>query len=109
MTPDNYVEREIASRIVDALLSHPDWQISIRDGIYSDGQWVLKSSRDKTAILGAMFSTDDDLISVFAPGKGNAWIALIYGNGWDVIHDYTISMEATLAPVQTWIDEQIQA
>lgn len=56
---------------------------------------VLKESTSLKAILGAMFSTDEDWLYIHTPGtRTSGWVHCVYGNsGWDVISDYTESVE----------------
>lgn len=67
------------------------YTVSLCDG----EEWTVKKSTDKTAIIEAAFSTDEDILRLRrADGSaiGNLWF--IYGNdGYDVISDYTASEE----------------
>lgn len=52
-------------------------------------------------IFASMFTTDEDSLLVFSHPTNTesriGWISFIYGNeGWDVIHDYTVNLEAHL-------------
>jgi hypothetical protein len=65
--------------------------------VFDGEDYSLKDSADVEAILGAMFSTDDDRLYLCKGGKSVGWVWLIYGNsGWDVISDHTISIEDVL-------------
>lgn len=98
------LERTIVIRTIDALLD-ANFAISVRDGVEGDGEFVLRNSLRKSAILAAMFTTDGDVLYVRRPDNGvQGWVAFIYGNGEDVIHDYTINLEPVIGPVQAWID-----
>jgi hypothetical protein len=94
------MEKCIALETVRALIA-AKFAVTVNDG----EEDVLKASRDESAILAAMFSTDEDLLFVRRPiGQGKTvsagWIRFIYGNdGFDVINDYTTSLESVLAPI----------
>ncbi len=83
-------EGRIAAALVDAILARGA-VISVNDDENGGGDWVAKRSGDKSAIMGALFSTDGDLlVARDAKGAKLAWWSLIYGNdGWDVISDYS--------------------
>lgn len=94
------MERRIVSKIIDVVLDN-DYTISIDSG---DDIAICQSS-DKEDILAAMFSTDEDKILLYKDGKSKGYIWLIYGNsGWDVIHDYSSSLEVMLNPVHDLVD-----
>jgi hypothetical protein len=85
------VERKIARKIIEDAIA-AGYTIDVFDG----EDYPLKDSADVEAILGAMFSTDDDRLYL-CKGKSVGWVWLIYGNsGWDVISDHTISIEDVL-------------
>ena len=99
MRPERAFEKAIASATIAAILAAgPDHCIDVNDG----EEIVLSESRDPSAILAAMFSTDEDYL-VVRSGKNasrDGWIRFIYGNsGFDVINDYTTNLESILDPV----------
>jgi hypothetical protein len=59
---------------------------------------------------------DDEHLGVFQAADATgvervcrpfAWVRFVYGNdGYDVISDYTTSLEAVLAPINDWCSEQ---
>lgn len=86
------VERKIATAAIDGLLA-AGFTISVNDG----DETTLEHSVDKAAILGAMFTTDEDLLIACRHKRGIGWVKFIYGNdGWDVISDYTTNLETPL-------------
>lgn len=101
------MEREIAARVIDALLASGK-MITVNDGQYGSGENVLHSSRDKQAILAAMFSTDDDTLYVAdrpSDTTFTGYVVFVYGNdGWDVMADYTVNLEEILKPAIEYID-----
>jgi hypothetical protein len=84
------IERKIAEKIIDDALAAGN-TIDVWDG----EEYPLKSSTDKDAILDAMFSTDADHLYL-TKGNRRGWVYLVYGNGCDVISDYTLNIENTL-------------
>jgi len=67
------------------------YTVSLCDG----EEWTVKKSTDKTALIEAAFSTDEDILKLRkADGSSIGNIMFIYGNdGYDVISDYTASDE----------------
>ena len=102
-------ERDIARKTIAALLA-AGYSLSVNDG----GETVLRQSKDEGAIFAAMFSTDEDFLFVHAadaPAKQRTrdsigWVKFVYGDdGWDVLSDYTVNLEAALAPANAAADE----
>lgn len=67
------------------------------------------------AVMGALVNPDgtwatDDAVLHATPYQGQnkglrkGWIALVFGNGPDVISDYTTNLEETLKPVTEYAD-----
>lgn len=81
-------ERAIVERIVDTALTR-GYSVSVCDAFDGDGEVVVKRSQDRAQILGAMFTTEGDLLNFFADGKRLGCISFIYGNGEDVTHDWS--------------------
>lgn len=83
------IEQKIAKQIItDAIAA--GYLISVDDG----GEVVIKRSRNKAEIVAAMFSTDSDTLTIRkADGTRVGAIFLVYGNGADVISDYTDNSE----------------
>jgi len=57
-------------------------------------EWVVVDSESKAEILGALFSTDEDVIVIRdTSGKKAGWFRLIYGNdGHDVVSDFSANV-----------------
>jgi hypothetical protein len=96
------VEERIARATVRALLA-AGYELSV-----DNGEEETKPSRDFAKVAGAMFETDEDYLciqnaaGVEAGGRKlwAGWVRFVYGNdGLDVICDYTVNLEAVLAPV----------
>lgn len=92
------IEKRIAVAAIDQLLS-----AGFSLGVYDGEEITIHHSKDKKAIVNALFTTDDDRLFVYfddtnpSDTRPNAWVYLVYGNdGWDVISDYTVNLEAHL-------------
>jgi hypothetical protein len=83
-------EGKIARKLVAELLARR-FSVSVNDG----EEWTVNRSTDKAEIVGALFSTDEDIIRGFRPDGSTIGMAyLVYGNdGYDVINDYTANGE----------------
>jgi hypothetical protein len=86
------VERKIALAAVDALLA-AGYSLGVNDG----EEITLALSKDRKAIAGALFTTDEDYLYIYEASRKaskdkrpDMWVRLVYGNdGWDVICDYS--------------------
>lgn len=83
-------QRKAAEQLVERLLA-ASVLISVHDG----GEWAIKRSNDKAAILDAMGNTDSDTLALrfpHDPGKApTGSIFLVWGNtddGSDLVSDY---------------------
>lgn len=96
------IERRVIRKLLKAALAKGH-QISVNDG----GEWVLIKSQNQTAIMAAMFSTDEDRWRVRS-GDGDLLgeILFIHGNGRDVISDYSYNeaMRSLIEPLNDYID-----
>ncbi len=104
MTTDQRIaiERKIAKLTIRALLD-AGYHITVNDG----EEDALENSTLPSAILEAMFSTDEDYLFCTDPlgAKTGQWVRFVYGNdGYDVISDYTVSLETALRPVNAEIN-----
>jgi len=96
------LEERIASVIIEDALA-AGYLLSVSDG----EDYVLVRSKDKVAVLAAMFSTDEDHLVVYRPGQRRAGsVRFVYGNsGWDVVCDYTCNLEHIMARANALADE----
>jgi hypothetical protein len=91
------LERRIARAAIRGLLA-AGFEVSVFDG----EEEALPRTDNPGAILAAMMTTDEDYLIAHKPGAPNVrggagWVRFIYGNdGWDVINDYTVNLEAAL-------------
>lgn len=62
-----------------------------------NGEETTKPSTNASAVLKAMFATDEEHLIIYRTTNGFesiGWVFLVYGNdGWDVISDYTVNLE----------------
>lgn len=79
-------ELKITKFIIRHALRH-GFTVSVNDG----EEWVLKRSGNTKTIMEAMFSTDENRLTIQdKDGKKIVSILLIYGNeGWDVVSDWS--------------------
>ena len=98
-----FVERLIIDHLIADLLA-AGARLGVNDGEVT----TIERSTDPVAIKAAMFTTDEDCLLVWKSGNNGGfhtgWIRLIYGNGEDVISDYSTNIEALVAPTNTWIE-----
>lgn len=82
--PVQDIEHRIASKFVTLAL-----KAGLSISVFDSEETVLKNSRNKAAIMGAMFSTDDDTLVLHKGGEhiGSVWF--IWGNGEDCISDWS--------------------
>jgi hypothetical protein len=92
-TENNIVEALIVRRLVTALLD-AGLEITV-----NDGEEDCYTGRDPAKIFEAMMSTDED---VLITTRGSVW--LIYGNGFDLISDYSVRLEEVIRPVSEWVE-----
>lgn len=58
---------------------------------------------DRAAILAESQETDEDILLAFRDGRCS-FVLLVYGNGVDVISDYSSALEQVLEPVHTYVE-----
>lgn len=94
-------EGQVAQRLVAHALAQ-GWSVSVFDS----EEWTVKRSRDNAKIMDALFTTDDDRLRFrdeAGEDKGTVW--LVYGNaGYEVISDYSTSLEEFMQPVLVYQD-----
>lgn len=88
------------ARIIDCLLDHAlatGHNLSVNDG----EETTLRYSTDRAAIRAAMQTTELDTLTVRKGTRYIGFVLLIYGNGCDLISDYSDrqpALDALLAP-----------
>lgn len=87
------IERAIVRRVVkDALAA--GYALDVDDGgeeLAATGVTTVQAAMD------ALMNTDQDDLYLTRDGK-RSWVRFVYGNdGWDVISDYSVNIEAVLA------------
>jgi hypothetical protein len=93
------IEQKIALTAVKQLLAE-GYLLGVNDG----EETTVHHSRDASAIEAALFTTDEDYIYVYIDDEDpidlrpDYWVRLVYGNdGWDVISDYSVTLEKHLS------------
>lgn len=87
-------EKLIVGKLVMDLLT-AGCQITVNDG----EEDVVRACTDATLIWPALSSTDMDYLFVCRPGETrNRSVTLVWGNDLNVISDYSIALEALVAP-----------
>lgn len=81
------LELKIAGAAIEGLLA-AGFAVSVSNG---GEDLEIEPSRDAAAIMAALFATDEDWLIV-----PNGWVRLIWGNGADVLSDYTMNLEQHL-------------
>lgn len=109
------LERRIARIVIEDLLAAGfAVSVSIEDmNSTMPRDHEIWQSTDAEAILKAMFAADEDWVKVYrAPlnPKGgvlpDGWVRFVYGNsGYDVVSDYTTSLEPQLQRANAAADE----
>ncbi|MHC2552434.1 hypothetical protein ACVJ6Q_003729 [Bradyrhizobium elkanii] len=100
----NEMERKIARQIIDDGLA-AGYTIDVYDG----EETVLKRSTDPEAIIGAMFSTDSDMLIFHEGGRRQGSVWFVYGNsGWDVVADYSTRLEPIMVGADKLSDEFLE-
>lgn len=84
------LERKIARAFLKRALEE-GYSITIENG---GDEAELHSSTNLREILKHMFLTDDEHLFLYKDGETGDWVHFVYGNdGWDVISDYTTTLE----------------
>jgi hypothetical protein len=98
------LEFNIVRRTAKVLLK-AGYSVSVFDG----EEICLKQSRKLGDIMAAVMSTDEDKFYCYITEGGEVkqrMVYFVYGNsGWDVINDYSVSLEAVLKPVNDYADK----
>lgn len=99
----NTVEQRVVKQCIADLLD-AGFSITVDDGDSSD---LIKNSRDPEAIIKEMGSMCEDILyAQEARDKRPAMVLFVYGNmPWEVIADYSISLEKHLTRTNALIDE----
>ena len=94
------IERRIVKRTVTDLIE-AGYTLSVYDGENESA----KTSTDYKLLHNALMETDEDFLNVWKDGKRVGWVRFTYGNdGYDVISDYTISLEDALKGVNQFAE-----
>jgi hypothetical protein len=92
------VERRIVTALIDHALAE-GYELSVDDG---DGPSAWTT--DRAEIIDGIMEADEDRLYLRKDGH-TAWVFLVYGNeGWTVICEYNISLEALNALAESLED-----
>lgn len=85
------IETRIINRLVEDILA-AGYSIRVFDG----EEVVLENARSFASILAAMRSSDEDILQLYRKDASLVgFVHLIYGNGPDVIADYSVNADTT--------------
>lgn len=93
------IEKDICAKLLTELL---DAGYSL--GVYDGEATVIKNSRNMTDLMDAVFSTDEDILLVYRDDKKVGWVHLIWGNGTDIISDYSKNVDPQIAAVERFFN-----
>lgn len=100
-------EEKIIDSLITELLSH-NVQISVFDG----EEYPIMKSTNKADIIAAMRATDEETLDIHFSNGAFAGVWLIYGNGPEIISDYSDKLEPfiakTLKKVDVYMGEEEQ-
>lgn len=95
------LERRIVRRVVTDMLA-AGYSISVDNG---GDEWEIKRSTDQKAIMKACMASDEDWMYFYKGNFRKGWVRFVYGNsGYDVICDYTTSLEENLKAVNAYAE-----
>lgn len=97
------IEQDIVTRVVEALLS-AGYLLQVSDG---ESHRPEQPTTDRAVILAELMDTDDEALIAVKPGI-RRWVHFVYGNdGYDVVNDYTTSLESVMEPINKYADTLI--
>jgi hypothetical protein len=96
------LEGMVAKRCVRDMLA-AGYSIDVNDG----EETTICKSKHASQILDAMFTSDEDYLIIHdSDGNRLGWVYFVYGNeGWDVISDYTTSLEHVMKGVNKYSED----
>jgi hypothetical protein len=100
------VERLIAERVTRDLIA-AGFALDVFDG----EETTLKNSREVGAVMPALMTTDEDHLIARRPEapSTSASVLFVYGNGgFDVISDYSVSLEPVIGPIMAAIEADLE-
>lgn len=88
------LEKTIIQKLIEDALA-----LNYKVSVFDSEEWCLKRSSSFVDIMEAVMSSDEDLLRFrSAQGAYMGAVQLVYGNsGYDVISDYTESLDALIA------------
>ena len=100
------IEKAIVATLVESAIAK-GYKLSVCDG----EAWPLKGSTSVADVMGALFSTDEEVIAIRIDRELVGYVNLIYGNdGYDVISDHTDTEEMrSIIDAATLLGNEIEA
>lgn len=95
-------EGKIVRKVIEAMLEK-GFTVDLNDG----EETTVRRSTSLDEVMQAAFSTDEDYLIARdkETGKRVGHVYLVYGNcGYDVVSDYSTSLEAMMRPVNDYAD-----
>lgn len=104
MELQDYIAKQIAARPVEAKITRKIVRALKAAGtpvtrVFDGGEMVKVSTEQD--ILTEVFNLDISWLYT----KDGSWVMLVGGNEWDMLSDYTLSLEEALKPVEAWIEK----
>lgn len=88
-TDNARLELAIAKALVEDAIAQ-GYTVSVFEG----EDFAIKKSSSVPDVMAALASTDEDVLTFRdKDGKRAAWVQLIWGNGWDLISDESVTPE----------------
>ena len=99
------VERSVCRRLIRTLKSAG---YTLR--VHSGDEWETPKAASEDTLMRAMFNLDEAWLIVSENGKRIGYVYLVFGNdGYDVISDHTMNLEAAIAPVDAYANGLAEA
>lgn len=87
------IEAKITRQVIRALKAAGKPVKSVFDG------YEMVPVRTEQDILTQVFNLDESWLYT----EDGSWVFLVGGNEWDMISDYTVSLEEALEPANEWV------
>jgi len=100
------LEQRIVRKTVTALLA-AGYRLATDQGTHDEAERRPETpTADRDTILAEMMETDDEFLLCYLGDETRPrWVRFVYGSdGYDVINDYTTSLETVLAPIHAYCD-----
>ena len=106
MTIDTWAQKQIEARLVEARIVKKIFK-TLRDAddpiVSADDTEDRYTVTTLDEVLNAAFSVDQ----IFFHTRRGGWVCLVMGEGWDILCDYSVSLEEALYPVTEYVDKNL--